>query len=169
MADMVLNERQQKLAADNHNLIYCFLHQKHADVEEYYGLMAIALCKAAYIYDERKGLRFSTVAFRCMSNEWAMHWRAKTADKRIPEYMCDSLDTPLSEYLNDARCDIDDTKDDVEAFVMSLPEKQRGILAAISAGYTQAEIAQSRGCTQSYISRIRTGIQQKWRRYAAMA
>ena len=57
----------QELIEQNHNLIWEYLHRNHLS-EDYYGDAAIGLCKAAKYYDSSKGA-FSTLAFKCMSNE----------------------------------------------------------------------------------------------------
>ena len=57
------------LIEENHNLIYSYLHKMRLDIEEYYDLAAIGLCKAANNFDETKGFKFSTYAYRCMNNE----------------------------------------------------------------------------------------------------
>ena len=66
-----LNDQQRKLVEDNHNLIYYFLKGKNLSldaVEDWYGLCAIGLCKAALIYDSTKGTQFTTLAWVCMQN-----------------------------------------------------------------------------------------------------
>lgn len=64
-----LNKEQQKLVETNHNLIYSFAKSNNIDVEEFYDVLAIGLCKAALVYDENKGM-FSTLAYKCMSNSY---------------------------------------------------------------------------------------------------
>ena len=64
----------QRLAAENHNLIYAFMHKYHLD-EDWYGELAIALCHAACSYDESKGCAFSTLAYKAMFNAMAKQYR----------------------------------------------------------------------------------------------
>lgn len=66
-----MTKEQEHLIVDNHNLIYGYMNKHHMyedDVEDWYGLCAIGLCKAALIYTSKKGAEFSTLAFVCMRN-----------------------------------------------------------------------------------------------------
>lgn len=67
-----LTNEQAKLVEDNHNLIFSFLNKHHLDdnsTEDWYGVAAIGLCKAAMSFDPNKNMQFSTLAYRCMENE----------------------------------------------------------------------------------------------------
>lgn len=79
----------RRLIEENHNLIYAFM-QKHHLSEDWYGDCAVGLCKAAKIFDESKGYKFSTVAYRIMYNEMAMRYRDHE-NKRIPAASLNSL------------------------------------------------------------------------------
>lgn len=66
-----LTTKQQNLITNNHNLIYKFMRQHKLgldNVNDWYGVYAIGLCKAAKHYDEKLG-KFSTLAYVCMNNE----------------------------------------------------------------------------------------------------
>ena len=63
----ILTPIQQKLAEDNHNLIYAFMNKHHLNYDEYYGDMAEAFCIAITAFDETKG-SLSTLAFHAMNN-----------------------------------------------------------------------------------------------------
>ena len=84
MENFALTHEQQELAAENHNLIYRFAQTMAIDVEEFYDILAIALCKAAKTFDKSRGLRFSTLAFQCMKNEYNMYWRRELNSKPVP-------------------------------------------------------------------------------------
>lgn len=45
-----ITEAEKKLVEQNHNLIYAFLQKYHLTIEDYYGLAAIGLCKAAMTF-----------------------------------------------------------------------------------------------------------------------
>ena len=60
-----LSQEQQKLVADNHNLIYSFARKHKIDVGEYYDVLALGLCKAAMYHDGVSG-KFSTLAYQSM-------------------------------------------------------------------------------------------------------
>ena len=79
---MRLNEEQRKLAEDNHNLIYFVLDKYGWSVEDYYGLAAIALCKAAHNYDPERRTAFSTYSVRAIKNEILSDKRKERSIKR---------------------------------------------------------------------------------------
>ena len=63
-----MTEKEQKLAEENHNLIYDFAKKRNLVVEDYYGLLAIGLCNAATAYSSENENTFSTYAYSCMQN-----------------------------------------------------------------------------------------------------
>ena len=66
-----MTNEQEQLVIDNHKLIYEYMwkHNMYSDdVEDWYGLCAIGLCRAALYYTPAKGTQFSTLAFICMKN-----------------------------------------------------------------------------------------------------
>lgn len=52
--EYALTYDEQKLVEDNHELIYLVADCMELDINEYYGLLAIALCHAAQKYKSRK-------------------------------------------------------------------------------------------------------------------
>ena len=50
----MLTEEQKRMVEENHNLIYWYCHKYNLDIEEYYGLFAIELCRAVQLYDPTK-------------------------------------------------------------------------------------------------------------------
>lgn len=92
-----LNYNQQKLVEDHHNLIYSFMNQYKLSlnaVEDWYGCCAVALCKAAIIYNPNKDAAFSTLAYVCMHNEMKQIRR-----KQAQEDIVLSLDYHISEDI----------------------------------------------------------------------
>ena len=79
-----MTEKQRKLVIDNHNLIYSFLYTYGYDIEDFYDLAAIGLCKAAEKWDESRGL-FSKFAYICMKSEIGHHFTMQNYHKRIPK------------------------------------------------------------------------------------
>lgn len=81
-----LNQTQQRLVEENHNLIYSFMNKNKLSfesVEDWYGTCAIGLCKAALIYDPGKNVKFNTLAYVCMSNEMKRFSDSKTKKLKI--------------------------------------------------------------------------------------
>lgn len=90
-----LTAEQQKLVEDNHNLIYLMIHKTNLDLNDHtdwYGICALALCKAATQYNEIKGCKFSTFACICIKNEILMEMRHQ---KRYFPSNIISLNTPI--------------------------------------------------------------------------
>lgn len=97
-----LNQTQQKLVEDNHNLIWSFMNKNKLStnaVEDWYGTCAIAMCKAAMAYDPDRNIKFDTVAYVYMNN--AMK---DTLAKHSKEEKCLSL----YYYYDDSECYLQD-------------------------------------------------------------
>lgn len=159
-----LTEEQKKFAEENHNLIYSFLMNKKLNLEEYYDIAAIGFCKAVKSYESSKGT-FSTYAYICMSNEIKMNWRR--TEQRAQEYgvVLISLDEPI---IGTEDLTIKDTlphPESVESLlkyeeyleiINSLPPPMDKMVDLCIQGYSQSEIAQEMGYSQSYVSRLLT-------------
>ena len=63
-----LDEKQKKLVEENHSLIYSFAHSHNLPLDEYYDILAIALCKAGMTFKPELGHAFSTYAYKIMWN-----------------------------------------------------------------------------------------------------
>lgn len=175
-----LNAIQQHLVEDNHNLIYSFAHSKKLNLEEYYDLLAIALCKAALIFDENKGM-FSTLVYTCMNNEVKLTKRKENEQKTIPEYMVDSLDYIYSSDNDDVENslknkiikDIFPAPDESVAntimfnnfYYQNLDDKERTIVDLVFQGKNQTDISKKLSVSQPQVSRLIKEIKTKWIKY----
>lgn len=176
-----LTKEQQDLVSKNHNLIYEIAIRKKWDIEEYYDILAIALCKAAQIYDKNKG-EFSTVANQCMENEVYNYWRKLQRLHRVPSDKIVSYDTPAKNvYAKDSDCynvllsDLFiDNKDDYNVVIANeifrellnlLTEKEKQIALFCIYGFTQNEIALKLNSNQQNIFYQITKIRKKWKIY----
>lgn len=166
---MELNGEQKKLVEDNHSLIYWYAGKYHIPIDEYYDILATALCKAAYYYDPNKGA-FSTCATTFMRNELLMLNRRENQLKScIPkdnivhfdkdntwEY---SSELPKYESLEDDILDKEYYKQVVEKISSLLRDKDREIFEYLLQGLTMRDIANIKGvshqCIHSKIKRIR--------------
>lgn len=74
---MKLNDEQKILVEENHNLIYKFAQNYNLDLEQYYDVLAIGLCKAALSYKGNTEYQFSTYAFTVMRNEYINTYRSQ--------------------------------------------------------------------------------------------
>ena len=164
-----MTDEQRKLASENHNLIYSFLNRYNFDPEEYYGLAAIGLCKAAKLYDESKG-NFSTYAYRSMLNNIKHDLLYKSRSKRIPENLIDYYNSEfcndngeIIEYLSLLTSDIDIEKEVlakivVETYMNELTDRDRLVLRLLSDGYTHMEIGEIVGISRNTVRKIRDRI-----------
>ena len=80
---MILNDKQRKLVEDNHKLIYFYCKKYNVSVEDYYDSLAMALCYAAYNYDETKGA-FSTLAMKSMNFKMKQEFTYNTKKGQVP-------------------------------------------------------------------------------------
>lgn len=178
MEDFALTPEQQTLAAENHNLIYRFAQTREINVEEFYDILAIALCKAAKVFDDSRGLRFSTLAFRCMRNEYNMYWRTELNSKHVPPNFIVSYNMLISndsdehaQFLNiitNQTCDgVNDSGDaEVMEFIETLHPIQRDVLTYLMDGYKVPEVAEKLGCSRQYVYRVRRSIRALWNNYS---
>ena len=75
-----MTEEQRQFAADRHNLIFTFLHEKGWAPGEYYDIAAFGFLRAVMRYLSEPRLRqyaFSTVAWRSMGQSIASYHRAE--------------------------------------------------------------------------------------------
>lgn len=132
------------MVEDNHNLIYWYINMKHLDVDEWYDLFAIELCKTIISFDETKGSLSNYYKIRC---------------DNLFHKECNKL--KLQKNSNNGIYQISDIKhlqsqETVEEQVMleEFMSDSSEILQLRIMGYTQTEIADKLGLTQSYISKI---------------
>lgn len=163
-----LTKQQKKLVEENHNLIYGFAKSRKLDIDHYYDILAIGLCKAAKIYDEDQ-CKFSTFAYRCMEIEIYAYWK-----RNIKKYgtieeiaLCDNHYM----YKNGFGIKTLSTHDIVvnniivSAFLNTLSKKEKTIIELIMNGLQQKEIADMMNCTQQNISFFVKKVHKKWNKY----
>ena len=80
---MKLTKEQQKLVEDNHSLIYFYAKKYNVSIEDYYDVLALALCYAASNYDPKKGA-FSTLAIKSMHFKMQNEFAYNTKQSQIP-------------------------------------------------------------------------------------
>lgn len=104
----VMTKKQQELVTNNLGLLYNFIEKfnlKNYDkCEDWYGRLSEALCRAAVSFDEEKGYRFSTYAYKAMFRELSRGTR-KDGERVKNEIPYDSL-----KIINDEEIIIDNTK-----------------------------------------------------------
>jgi len=136
----------EKLVNDNEKLAYKVAHKFTpkimVDFEDIKQMALIGLYKAAKGFDDSKGVKFSTFAFRVMSNEVLQEMRKF---KRTSE----SLEEMEMEVTYEEK--YDHTMDSIKVY---LDEQEYQIVCFTMDGYNQKEIANEIGLGQSQISRV---------------
>lgn len=171
---LVLNERQQELAEKNHDLIYWFAKSRKLDLEEYYGELAIELCKAAYHYAEGTGYSFTTYAAKCMDNRIKQLARSRERTLEGNEEVL-SLDYFYYEDYSDSftlgDCVSDDTKNieqealnkiEAEQFIDALGDRDKYIFKSLIMGKQQNQIAEDLGISSTRVNKLVKKIRKKY-------
>lgn len=88
-------EDYEKLIIDNEKLVYHVIKQLHlySQIEEYWDIGVIGLCKAAKTFNKSNGSKFSTYAYICIKNSILMSIRDH---KRQADYYAISIETPIN-------------------------------------------------------------------------
>lgn len=173
--NQALNHTQRKLVEDNHNLIYSFLNSRNLSlnsVEDWYGTAAIGLCKAASVFDENRGSKFTTLAYICMDNEVKQIMRKNRKDVPVTnsinedisntdgcslsEIIPDPRDCFYSVYLNDA----------ITIATSKMSDRHKSVLKMlVEDGLSQKAISQKLNISQGHISRIYNSFLKNIREY----
>lgn len=154
-----LTDDQAKIVEDNYKLIYWYAGLKHLDIEEWYGLLAIELCKAVQKHNPKKSSIANYYKLRCDS---LVHkeYQKGNADKRSHEGLVDLEDLYGTDNVSDDGMFYDDV--DNYLHLKELFDGEYGdIIRMRWEGYTQQEIAEKVGLSQSQISNILREV--RWR------
>ena len=159
-----LSPEQQKLVADNHNLIYSFAYKYKIDIGEYYDVLALGLCKAAMYHDGVSG-KFSTLAYQSMKtvylNEVVYYdKRSKRGSNKKAEYYEEFIsdDESRGTYF-DLFSDIKMPDEDsiilnllFQEFCCYITNREFAVLKMKFSGMTQKEISKEYGVTHQMVS-----------------
>lgn len=182
-----LTKEQQAMVENNHQLIYWFLNKEKLSIEDFYDIVAIGLCKAAIDFDESKGFKFSTLAYRYMRNEVGIYLRSINAKGRAGNNHIISLDTTY--FDEEEKIPLIDTisENDFDSLIENLAdnncnrkyenmainrlgtldlslftEKQSKVIKLLYKGLNKSEVAKILGCSKqnidSYLKNIRKKI-----------
>lgn len=159
--NLKLDDKQRQLVSDNHSLIYSYAKSKNLYLDEYYDLLAIALCKAAKSFDEGK-TKFSTFAYKCMENEVNTYWRKLNAQYSIPQDMI--VYYHASQSIDETECrDFSDLFYDYESqesaeyaimfseFINGLEDKEKSIAIMLASGMKHKEIGERLLCSRQSV------------------
>lgn len=145
------------------------------DVEEWYDIVAIGLCKAANTYNNDKS-EFSTYAYKCMYTTITMEKRKENAMRIIPQNQIVYYENQVSESSkeNDTSTFLNyiPSKQDVENETIStillnnieneLVGNKKKVFILLKEGYTQCEISKIIGISKQRISKIKQEITEKY-------
>lgn len=165
-----LTREQQKLVEDNHNLIYFILRKMNLDDDEFYGIAAIGLCKAAMSYGTSNKVVFSTYAHHAMHAEIKNEFIRLNAQKRtgdtvsLGELVPGAIDLTVGEtlYGADTPYTVAVANEILEAIDI-LPIKQRKALRLAMQGYEHKEISEVCDSTPKGVSMLITSARKTLR------
>ena len=152
-----LNDEQRRFAAENHNLVYAFLHEKKLPEDEFYDVVIFGYLQAVYEYTSKPLLQkysFATIAWRRMGSRLANYYRALSSTKRCAQTV--SLNAPVGDSgltWEETLAVADDCMAELESMLllhdlaMRLSRQQLKILHMKAGGYGIREIAQKQKVT----------------------
>lgn len=145
------------------------------DVEEWYDLAAIGLCKAANTYNNNKS-GFSTYAYKCMYTTIIMEKRKENAMRIIPQNQIVYYENQVNESSkeNDTSTFLNyiPSKQNIENEIIStlslenieneLAGNKRKVFLLLREGYAQCEISEIIGISKQRVSKIKQEIVEKY-------
>ena len=132
------------------------------NIEDLISIGTIGLIKAVNTFCLERNIKLATYASRCIENEILMYLRKISSRKNEI-----SIDEPLNVDWDGNEVgrgiEIEDEKELLNNFVVSLPVRERQIMEMRFGmngykEYTQKEVADTLGISQSYISRLEKRI-----------
>lgn len=167
-----MTDEQRKIVEQNHNLIYDFLNKNKLNKDEYYGVAAIGLCKAAMNYNNKIS-RLSTLAYKCMMNEVIICFKHENSKTKIPYDKIFSYDILLNEDESESYIDIMlegdfNTYEMAEVsinfanFSKKLTDREKFIIKCFENGFNQNEIARGLNVTPQAIYKSVKRMKDKW-------
>lgn len=138
MAPQKLTDAQREQAAQYERLIDWFRQAAGLHDDDWYGVIAVALCKAAVSYDVQKGVSFKVFAIRCMTNAVISEYRYQKAHC-VPLTNVIDVDLIVAIPLENEYTVIE-----INEMLDRLPDLERDIISLYSQGYTMADIARVR-------------------------
>ena len=173
---MRLPEERYYLVLDNTGLIGKIVSNKFKSYshiwDDLFSVGKIGLVKAATTFDHEKGIKFSTYAATCITNEIGMFLRKQgkyewelSLDEPFDEegklLLGDTIEDPKSDFYTEIESEdenLDNLKKIIEFVLNNLDGKKRQIMLYFIAGVKQQEIGHKSELSQSYVSRIETKV-----------
>ena len=175
--DTKLTEEQKALIEDNINLVYGYCAKHKLDVDEYFGVLAEALCTAVRYYDPSKS-KLSTYVYQCFGMKLFIDHRNATTRSRdasknnisvipldIDIQDGDGQPMPLADVISDNNDDTAtvDLIDLVEHCIAPYNDRYKRIVWLMIDGYPGYEIAKMVGVSPSYVSVVLYRFRNRFR------
>ena len=144
-----LTEQEKRIAENNHDIVYAFLHGNKLSIEEYYNVVIFGYLKAVQDYHRNDSLRkkytLGCLAWLYMSSEVMDYFKMENAKKRKPEHGTVSIDDEQTENILHDRSgkSAEESvmeKELIKCISENLSDIQRKIVGMKSDGYTPKEI-----------------------------
>lgn len=168
-----LSPEQQKMVADNFNLVRYLVSKKVSsnsnEFDDMVQVGAYGLIKAVVTFDPSKGNQFSTYAATCIKNQIGMDYRKKRKylsdvslqeelpgqeDIRIEDRLADSITSNFAESFVENIANMEAVARTVSNILNTFNTRDRFVMLLKIAGKSQQEIADRIGISQAYISRL---------------
>lgn len=174
-------QKREKLIVHNLRLVVYIARKfdsTSVNIEDLISIGTIGLIKAVNTFCPERNIKLATYASRCIENEILMYLRKNSSQKNeisIDEPLnidWDGNELLLSDVLGSdgdevgRRVEQDDERFQLKSFVCELPPREKQIMEMRFGmngyqEYTQKEVADSLGISQSYISRLEKRIINK--------
>lgn len=146
---LTLTPEESAFAAEHHNLIYRYLHNKDLPEDEYYDVVVFGFLRGVQKHFRRKDLQqyaFTTLAWRAMDSCYINHVKSLLCPKNHAQVL--SLDEyrpgafKLEERIADTKDFLEETIEEMalEETLKGFEEAEQKILRLLMDGYTEPEI-----------------------------
>ena len=162
-----LTDEQRKVVEENHNLIYKVLNDHCLDVDEWYDVAAIGLCKAAQLFKPESGFKFSTYAYTSIYNVVCRQIIASKTEHRLPpgggllyleeKYGNFEEDNKLEDLIpasNNSFVDDIITINDFKESLKKLNSRDQEIILLLADGYTYQAAGDTLGVSRERVRQI---------------
>lgn len=146
--------------------------------EDFESIAIIGLIKAVDSFDFNRNVTFATYASRCIDNEILLDIRKNKRNLKAVPYETiitdkDGNEITLLEFLGeDDNCSVElekeELKEEIRGALAQLPEKEKRIICLLygidGEKYTQCQVANMLGLSQSYVCRLEKRAFERLRR-----
>ena len=153
-----LTDKERQMVEDNEKLIYWYANKKNLDTDEWYGLLAIELCKTVRKYNPDRGslstyfkLRADIMVYRKMQEKYRS---GELYDYEIDESQHEDESVEVFDKV-DSDIALEDLMESLET------DRDRIIIRMKLDGYTQKEIAEETGLTQQGVGWVLRKVKER--------